>query len=246
MSKDAPIIIGGNGHSGTRVFAEIAMLCGYSMGVSGYSYSRDSKDLNIRRLMNRWMKPYLLGLDDKQAKSMQNQFLFWLRVLIPFRSTPWGFKNPRSMFLLPFYHELFPAMKFIHVIRDGRDMCFGNPFVATPTIWSFVSDEEAARLTPERRMMRFWGESNRRVKEFGETALGDNYLRVRFEDICMNSEHETRRIIEFLGGPMEQLAEIAAIVRTPRSIGRWKTFDKEQVDPVVSDGEEYLREFGYV
>jgi len=216
------------------------------MGKAGLSYDRDSKDLNIRRLMNRWMKPYLLGQDERQTEKMKRDFLFWLRILIPFRSGPWGFKNPRSMFLLPFYHDLFPEMKFIHVIRDGRDMCFGNPFVSSPTIWSFVSDEEAAKLTPEQRMIRFWGESNRRVKAFGESVLGDNYLRVRFEDLCENTEAETRRIVNFVGGPLDELTEMMAIVRTPKSIGRWKSFDADKVASVVADGAEYLKEFGYV
>ena len=242
----SPVIIGGNGHSGTRIFAEIAMHCGYSMGLAGLSYDSDSNDMNIRRLMNRWMKPYLLGQDEAQTQKMKRQFQFWLRVLIPFRSGRWGFKNPRSMFLLPFYYELFPDMKFLHVIRDGRDMCFGNPFVSSPTIWSFVSDEEAARLSPEQRMIRFWGESNRRVKIFGESVLGSNYLRVRFEDLCKNTESETRRIIEFIDGPIDELNAMAALVRTPKSIGRWKNFEKDKVAAVLEDGDEYLREFGYV
>jgi hypothetical protein len=241
----APTIVGGNGHSGTRIFAEILLESDVYMGIPGLSYDRKSKDLNIRGLMNRWMKDYLLGLDAEQSREMRRAFERRLRLLIPFRSRQWGFKNPRSMFLLPFYHQMFPDLRFIHVIRDGRDMCFGNPFVETPTYWSFVSDEEMSSLGKAERMMRFWGESNRRVKSYGETNLGDRYLRIRFEDLCNNPEPETKRIVEFIGRPLDTVPALARLVQKPKSIGRWQTYDAGDVDKVIEIGSEYLVEFGY-
>jgi len=243
---ESPIIVGGNGHSGTLLFAEILMECGISMGFPNYSYDRKSKDLNIRYLMTRWMKPYLLGQDETQNAKMQRAFRRRLRLLIPFRGKPWGFKNPRAMFLLPFYRDMFPNMKFIHVIRDGRDMCFGNPFIHSPTYWSFVSEEEAARLTLEERMMRFWGESNKRVKEYGESHLGSRYLLVRFEDICDNTAEQMRLILEFANGPVDRLDDFIPMVKRPKSIGRWKSFDTTETDKVVKLGQDYLAEFGYI
>ena len=243
--QESPIIIGGNGHSGTRVFADVLLASGVYMGVRGISYAKESKDLNIRGLMARWIKPYLLGQSAADTERMQRQFRRRLRILIPFRSRPWGFKNPRSMFLLPFYHSMFPRMKFIHVIRDGRDMCFGNPFVQSPTYWSFVSEDEMRSLTPEEGMMRFWGEANRRVRDYGESELRDRYLRIRFEDICDRPTEEVARILEFAERPAGGLDEMAALVRKPKSIGRWSTFDPESVSRVVTLGREYLTEFGY-
>jgi hypothetical protein len=64
--------------------------------------------------------------------------------------------------------------------------------------------------------------------------------------LCKNTESETRRIVEFLDGPIDELSAMAALVRTPKSIGRWETFEKDKVAVVLKDGEEYLREFGYV
>jgi hypothetical protein len=165
--------------------------------------------------------------------------------LIPRRTGKWGFKNPRSMFLLPFYHEIFPGMSFIHVIRDGRDMCFGNPFVDSPTYWSFVSEEESERLSKEERMILFWGESNRRVKEYGQSHLGNRYLMIRFEDLCIRPERETERIVGLIDAPRESVGELAGLVRKPKSIGRWKSYEAGKVDKVLDLGAEYLEEFGY-
>ena len=241
-----PIIVGGNGHSGTRLFAEILMECDVSMGIAGISYSKKSKDLNIRGLMNRWMKPYLLGLSEKDAVKMKRQFERRIRLLLPFRSKPWGFKNPRSMFLLPMYEKLYPNLKYIHVIRDGRDMCFGNPFVDTPTYWSFISEEDARTLSAEIRMIKFWGNSNRRVQDFGNRILGDRYLEIRFEDICDHPEQEIRRILQFIHSADHDPSRLARLVKKPKSIGRWRTFDPKEVEKVLRVGGADLEHFGYV
>jgi len=45
--------------------------------------------------------------------------------------------------------------------------------------------------------------------------------------------------------PIERLPETAGLVRKPKSIGRWKTFEKDKVYRVMSLGKEYLQEFGY-
>lgn len=241
-----PIIIGGNGHSGTRLFAEILIECDVFMGIAGISYARDSKDLNIRGLMNRWVKPYLLGLSEKDTVKMKSEFERRIRFLLPFRSKPWGFKNPRSMFLLPMYWELYPNLKFIHVIRDGRDMCFGNPFVDTPTYWSFISEEDARLLSPEERMMKFWGTSNRRVQDFGNKKLRNRYLPIRFEDICDHPESEIRRIQQFINSTAEDPNNLARLVKKPKSIGRWRTFDPKEVEKVLRVGDADLKHFGYL
>lgn len=240
-----PVIVGGNGHSGTRLFAEILMACGVSMGIGGISHARKSKDLNIRGLMNRWMKPYLLGLSEKDALKMRRQFARRINLLLPFRSGPWGFKNPRTMFLLPMYAELFPEFSYVHVIRDGRDMCFGNPFINSPTYWSFVSEEESQTLPLEERMIKFWGASNRKVQEFGQDVLGDRYLEIRFEDMCDYPDREILRMLSFIGQSDRSTADLIPLVKKPKSIGRWKTFDTEKVENVLRIGDEDLRHFGY-
>lgn len=241
-----PIVVGGNGHSGTRLFAEILMQCGINMGIAGISYAKKSIDLNVRGMMNRWMKPYLLGLTDEEASKMQRQFARRIRLLLPFRSGPWGFKNPRAMFLLPMYCEMFQDLHYIHVIRDGRDLCFGNPFVHSPAYWSFVTEEESKTLSAEERMIKFWGASNRRVQAFGREKLRERYLEIRFEDICDHPEKEIKRIVQFIGQSDRDTEDLVSMVRKPKSIGRWKTFDKTAVESVLRIGSEDLEYFGYI
>ena len=39
---------------------------------------------------------------------------------------PWGWKEPRSIYLLSFLHRHLPALRFLHVVRDGRDMALSK------------------------------------------------------------------------------------------------------------------------
>lgn len=38
----------------------------------------------------------------------------------------WGWKYPETLFVMPVVKQLFPKTKFIHVIRDGRDVCLSQ------------------------------------------------------------------------------------------------------------------------
>ena len=40
------------------------------------------------------------------------------------RPRPWGWKHPHSLLLLPLLVDAWPRLRFVHVVRDGRDMAF--------------------------------------------------------------------------------------------------------------------------
>ena len=43
------------------------------------------------------------------------------------RGTLWGWKGPRSIYFLPFYQAVFgDNFRFLHVLRDGRDVAYGD------------------------------------------------------------------------------------------------------------------------
>ncbi len=246
MNSTSPIISGGSGHSGTRVFNEILTLGGVFTGISRITKWPDSEDLKITNLLTRWVRPYLRGdLSPSEARRMRRAFARRLRLYFPFRGARWGFKNPRTMLLLPFLHELFPRMKFVHVIRDGRDIALGNEFAGrNPHSLVFLSEQES-QLPPAERMILFWGRSNQKAMEYGRERLGANYLQMRWEDLCTNPAQKTGELLEFAALPVANKAAIAAIVMRPRSLGRWKTFPDDVRARVHALGEPWLKMFGY-
>lgn len=246
MFEKRPVIVGGNGHSGTRVFIEIMDHAGVFCGIRSLTKRIDSADLRMMDLLNRWVAPFVFKtLNGREEAEMRRAFARRLRLFFPFRQKPWGFKNPRCMLILPVLHQLFPEMKFVHVIRDGRDISLGNPFVSNNLYVDAFLEAGERSLPPEQKMILFWGRSNEQAMQYATTALGDRYTMMRWEDLCRNPVPLTKQVIRFAGGVNSRAASAASIVEKPGSMGRWKGFPSEVRDPVVSRGRPWLSLFGY-
>ena len=246
MGSFSPIIVGGSGHSGTRIFNEILSLGGISTGIKHVTKWANSEDLKVINLLSRWVHPYVYGqLTEVDSREMRNAFARRLRLFFPIRSRPWGFKNPRTMLILPFLNEMFPAMKFVHVVRDGRDISLGNEFaVRNRYCNAFLTDEEKD-LSAEEAMILFWGRSNQRSMEYGRQHMPGRYLQMRWEELCADPIRRTTELLEFASCPTFDATKISRVVRKPVSIGRWRSFPERIRRKVHFRGVPWLTMFGY-
>ena len=190
MTASAPLIIGATGGSGTRVVARIARQAGYDLGRNVNS-AEDA--LEFYSFHDKWINRFVgterkgLRLTAGELERMKSEFQSALDRHWPSNSQTmhWGWKAPRSIYLLLFLHEQFPNLKFIHVVRDGRDMALSrnqnqlNKHGAAVLGWS----ERLFRSKPERSLL-LWERVNLHAAEFAESKLHQDYLRVRFEDLC--------------------------------------------------------------
>jgi hypothetical protein len=168
------------------------------------------------------------------------------RLGIPSYDAPWGWKEPRSHFLLPFLHAKYPQMKLIHVIRDGRDMAFSEnqnqlrkhgAAVLGPSLREAPVPVQAAAL---------WSKINLSIATFAEHHLAELYLVVPFEQLCSKPRETAGVIAAFLGHGDANLDSCTAEVVAPPSIGRWKkASDSELIHAVQSQADPALRRFGY-
>lgn len=95
--------------------------------------------------------------------------------------TPWYGQR------LDIMNELFPEAKFIHIIRDGRDVALS--FARTPW-WHDSPSENIAR----------WQYEVSKIADEAKEILGDHrYLEVRYEDFVLDPETHTSRVLGFLG-----------------------------------------------
>jgi Sulfotransferase family len=250
VSADAsPLVIAGVGGSGTRVFAAIARAAGRDMG----AHVNESDDaLELMAFADRWIGPYhaarVAGTQLPQVEDMRQELH---EALARHRSGdgPWGWKQPRSIHFLPFLRETFAGLRFLHVVRDGRDVAFGRQ---APTVLENAGD---ALLGPDWRarplpvaLMELWAAANELAADYGETAMGEAYMRVRFEDLCLDPVGVTSRVAAFAGASDaagDALADVARSVDWPRSIGSWRRADEGQREAVERAGDSALARFGY-
>jgi hypothetical protein len=156
----------------------------------------------------------------------------------------WGWKEPRSIFLLPFLQEALPKLRFLHVVRDGRDMAFssnqnqlrkhGGAYLGRATNSNSPLDS-----------IELWARLNLETARYGTEVLQGRYLRIRYEDLCsdpVSTAIDVFRFLELDGDPEAAARE----VRSPGEGGGWRAQNPATVAQLEELGGEALREFGYI
>ena len=248
MNLPPPRLIGATGGSGTRAFARAARRAGLFTGAD-LNVSEDS--LPFGAYSDRWIDAYLpfrrAGTapdPDLEARMRADLERTLAAHLDGWDGTaPWGWKEPRSAFLLPFFAGVFPGLRFVHVVRDGRDMAFStnqNQLRKHGAAWRI--GERGSRQV---RSIRLWSALNTATAAYGREVLGDRYLRLRFEDLCARPAATIAELLRFAGldGDPEELARD---VEAPSGLGRWRGERRRVVAALEREAGEALRLFGYV
>lgn len=97
----------------------------------------------------------------------------------------WGDQSPLHTFYLPYIHRIFPNAKYLHMIRDGRDVVtslvtrFGDGFLF-----------EAVHR---------WLVSIKRTQQFQRKISPDQYMEVRYEELVRDPENTLKKVCAFIG-----------------------------------------------
>jgi hypothetical protein len=109
-----------------------------------------------------------------------------------------GDKSPGYVRYLPMLHELWPEAKFVHIIRDGRDVCL-SVLEWRKGVTSFSTFDEDPFTT-----IGVWWEWYVQLGREGGSQLGPGlYHELRYESLVAEPERESSRLCEFLGIPYD-------------------------------------------
>ena len=137
-----PIVIFNKSHSGSRLLATLLQEAGIFIG-SKLNDSNDALDLLdlVRYLVNNYYPDYsYLWLGDSHDETLESliQESFTNHLILHKPNTPWGWKLCETTYILPLIDFLFPNAKYIHLIRDGRDVAFNNHRAPHDVFWKKV------------------------------------------------------------------------------------------------------------
>jgi hypothetical protein len=107
----------------------------------------------------------------------------------PRGASRWGDKTPRYVLDIPLFDRLFPGSRFVHIIRDGRDVAMSL---------------RSVRFGPNDPMgaAGFWERRVRAGMRDGG-ALGGRYHEVRYEALVADPERELRAICAAIDLPWD-------------------------------------------
>lgn len=271
MSKnytDRPIFMGGTGGSGTRVFVKMLELAHvYMVPERGHDaldlapmvgeYGGRGYHQSVVRGILQGNLPPLEGEYSLYTQQFREAVKKHRRNIPDYRQM-WGAKFPGLFLILPYLHELYPDMLFVHIVRDGRDMCFPNtPGIHPASLWTHYELFGDAVLRPEHRelphfeqVIKFWEIVNMGVNAYGHKMMPQQYICIRYEDIIYDPAVTITILWEFIksGGEMQDaLDAVAWKPENHRSIGRYKReVYKDVIDGVTEAGKQGLSYFRYL
>ena len=248
LSELRPCVIGATGGSGTRVVARIVRAAGMYIGDDLNNYE---DALPFAAFSDRWINDYVASgsaPDPETRRRMTEELDGLVEEHLSHRpedAAAWGWKEPRSIYLLPFLHETMPGLRFLHFVRDGRDMAFSENQQQLKKHGDAALDRKLRWQRKPYRSVALWAHVNGGAADYGERELADRYLRVRFEELCSEPGPTARRILDFFGLEGDADAIAAAEVRPPSTLARWKTKGGRTIGKLEELGEPALSRFGY-
>jgi hypothetical protein len=194
------IVVGGCGRSGTTLLRVILdshprIACGPELGVF------------LPALLNRTELKKKLKLDTADldeayyASRSRAEFVDRLAAISQkvTRKQRWAEKTPRNVHSLDFIFEKFPNIRFVHMLRDGRDVACS---LRTHPRHRVVDGKLVPVHTwkPIRSCTERWRDSLLAVKPY----ISDPRLHtVRYEELVTQPRQTISRLIEFLGEPWD-------------------------------------------
>ncbi|HLB96088.1 MAG TPA: sulfotransferase [Acetobacteraceae bacterium] len=258
-----PVIVFNKSHSGSRLLADLLRGQGIFMG----SVLNESLDaLPFVPLVEHVVLdhyPDFSGLwrDATWPEAIERLLAEALQAHLAHHTpgAPWGWKLCETTFVLPLLAPIFPGARFIHLIRDGRDVAFSDHVAPERAFWRKVYfGTDAVRSWHGMRLdhaayerhshlfnARHWRECVRLGRAFG-AMLGPAYREVRYEQLCADPVQQARSLLAWLDHDADEtaLASLAESVIT-RSIGKHRARPRAQQRAVQALIEPTLLACGY-
>ena len=153
--------------------------------------------------------------------------------------TRWGDKSPEYNHNLNVLGELFPDARFIHLIRDGRDVCLS----LKKRYWGPKNAYTAAVE---------WKHEIEKIDAFLDGVPDARKIEVKYENLCESPFDVFQALCEFLNVPNCDAAFLSRLMGNldnavmSANYDKWKSsLGASEVDTFESVANETLRKHGY-
>lgn len=201
MSSARPIVIGGCGRSGTTLLRVMldshpSICCGPESGLFlPWPVTRG----RVSALADRFDLPAGEVMQLRQSSGSQAEFVdrFFASYCRRTGKPRWAEKTPRNVRVLAFIFDRFPEARFVHVIRDGRDVAC-----------SLRTHPRHKRVGDQVVQLNTWNPFDQCVRRWvDDVTAGLSWehrpttFEVRYEDLILRPEPTLRNLLEWLDEP---------------------------------------------
>ena len=221
-NSPVPIFIVGSGRSGTTVTASLMNR------LPGVHIAKETGFIGQRQLfevVNSWLvvekwsgRASEQGFEDfcqQQQLSGASAFIHYVWQLdspIPWKQLSFvGDNTPLYGLSIPWLLELFPNAKFVHVVRDPRDV------VCSMMSMQFGADDPVVAAMEWHHALGCWLMAERLIP-------AENRIEIRYEDLCVSSALILRKLVEWLG-PEIEMPDLGNVLNVDQAAAR-STFQR--------------------
>ena len=161
--------------------------------------------------------------------------------------TNWGWKEPASYIYLQHLNTYFgDRVKYIHVIRHGLDMAYSHNqghLVRWGDIFGVEVPSEKKFLP--KASLDYWIKANKATIDLGKLLLGDRFLVINFDELCISPQRQIDQLLDFLNIDTSNIdiTKLTNLFRTPSSIGRYK---KQNLDIFSKADFDAVQKLGFI
>lgn len=199
------------------------------------NYGDLSQPSNMQRLINNLFEDYFFNQrilqrgfnvpkEDVIANFKGNSFAELMDYLLTKLAkakgkTRWGNKRPSYSLQVNELSELFPSARFLHIIRDGRDVA--------------LSMRKATASPMERNWYysaKLWELHIMQARIQGQQLPAGRYKEIKYEDLMKEPVSLFQEIVRFMGEPDENLERLKKFDKEIREMIKPNNYDKWKRD----------------
>jgi len=254
LAEQSPVIIMGRGHSGTRVLAWACTYLGLKLGTNEGLATGDADDVNFTRTIrkiatNNVGVTNVADLRNRDINSCLNAVYGYYQRLSP-KEQIWGWKFPETYLIGAYIEKIFPKARYLHLVRDGRDIAFKNHITDNPKRKlgkKILSLKKAEQFPHHLQAAASWAIQVDLFEQFAQTISADKIFYLRFEDLCMKPLEVVGRLCDFLNLPLTNQCEkyLTENINT-KKVSQYRENDPDLVKEVEKEIAPQLEKYQYL
>lgn len=256
-----PVFIGGAGRSGTTLMRVI--LNAHPNLCAGPEFKLLPEICRLYSQISQWediQQAYSLSKEEISKNFSSFIYSFFKNFQLQSNAQRFIEKTPHNVLVMKELGEIFPQARFIHMVRDGRDVA--NSLVKMD--WLDMMGRPVWYVSNIENAIRYWNQVvNEGLKAEDIPQLKDRIKIIFYEDLIMEPKKTLGDILDFIGEnwvdevldytnakrsnePTESSThQISQNIYTT-SIGKWETeMTEEDKEKVKKIGSELLMRLGY-